>query len=85
MKATLYAATVLLALCAGPALADDDALPADLKPKVDATLKDLGCEGYEEAQQEEEGGIEIEDANCKMGRMDIKFDKDLQVMLISRY
>lgn len=85
MKRLFCSTALAAAMLTFPALADDDDLPADVKAKVEAALKDIGCEGYEEAEQEAEGGIEIEDANCKMGRMDVKFDKNLAVVLISRY
>ena len=48
-------------------------------------FSDLGCSGYEGLKKEEEGVYEIDDAKCKMGTMDIKLDKDIKVLLISRY
>jgi len=54
--------------------------------KVKAALAEIGCGEREHAKHEEEGGVyEIDDANCKMGTMDIKLDKDFKILLISRY
>ena len=54
--------------------------------KVKAALAEIGCGEWEHAKHEEEGGVyEIDDANCKMGTMDIKLDKDFKILLISRY
>ena len=53
--------------------------------KVPAALADLGCKDPEGVKKEDEGIDEIDDANCKMGTMDIKLDKDFSVILISRY
>jgi hypothetical protein len=63
---------------------DDDKLPADQVEKIEATLSELGCKGYEEVEVEDSGVIEIDDANCKMGTVDVKLDKDHKVMVISR-
>lgn len=64
---------------------DDDDMPAAEVEKVEAALSILGCSGYEKLKKEEEGVYEIDDAKCKMGTVDIKLDKDLKVILISRY
>jgi len=63
---------------------DDDKLPANVVEKIEATLSELGCSGYEEIEVEKNGVIEIDDAECKMGTVDIKLDKDHQVLVISR-
>jgi hypothetical protein len=63
---------------------DDDKLPANVVEKIEATLSELGCSGYEDIEVEENGVIEIEDAKCKMGTMDVKLDKDHKVLVISR-
>jgi hypothetical protein len=63
---------------------DDDKLPANVVEKIEATLSELGCSGYEDIEVEENGVIEIEDAKCKMGTMDVKLDKDHKVVVISR-
>jgi hypothetical protein len=63
---------------------DDDKLPANVVEKIEATLCELGCSGYEDIEVEENGVIEIEDAKCRMGTMDVKLDKDHKVLVISR-
>ena len=65
--------------------ADDDKVPEADMAKVTAALADLGCKDPEGVKKEEQGIYEIDDAKCKMGTMDIKLDKDLSVILISRY
>jgi hypothetical protein len=64
---------------------DDDNLPAAEVTKIEETLSAFGCKGYESIEKEDNGIIEIEDAKCEMGTMDIKLDKDHTVILISRY
>ena len=87
MKA--FAIALVLALGSSAALAadddDDDKVPAAEVERIEAVLSDLGCSGYEGLKKEEEGVYEIDDAKCKMGTMDIKLDKDIKVLLISRY
>jgi hypothetical protein len=76
-----------LGLAGTAAYADDDGddkLPANVVEKIEATLSELGCSGYEDIEVEENGVIEIEDAKCKMGTMDVKLDKDHKVLVISR-
>jgi len=87
MKA--FAIGLVLALGSSAALAadddDDDKVPAAEVERIEAVLSDLGCSGYEGLKKEEEGVYEIDDAKCKMGTMDVKLDKDIKVLLISRY
>ena len=64
---------------------DDDKVPEAEMAKVTAALADLGCKDPEGVKHEEQGIYEIDDAQCKMGTMDIKLDKDFSVILISRY
>jgi len=88
MKACSIALGLVLALGIGVAAADDDdddKVPAAEVEKIEAVLSELGCSGYEGLKKEEEGVYEIDDAKCKMGTMDIKLDKDVKVLLISRY
>ena len=83
----LRAVAFLLALGLAGAVAyadDDDKLPADAVEKIEATLSELGCSGYEAIEVEKNGVIEIEDAKCKMGTVDVKLDKDHKVLVISR-
>jgi hypothetical protein len=89
MKALPVALGLALALSTTAVLADDDddddKVPAAKVEKIEAVLSELGCSGYESLKKEEEGVYEIDDAKCKMGTMDIKLDKDVKVLLISRY
>jgi hypothetical protein len=88
MKAFPVALGLALALSTTAVLADDDdddKVPAAEVEKIEAVLSELGCSGYESLKKEEEGVYEIDDAKCKMGTMDIKLDKDVRVLLISRY
>ena len=83
-----FAIALVLAFGCTAALAeddDDDDIPAAEMEKVKAALAELGCEDGEGFKKEAEGVYEIDDAKCKMGTMDIKFDKDFKVLLISRY
>lgn len=45
----------------------------------------LGCKGYEEVEVEDNGYIEIDDAKCEFGTMDIKLDPDGKIVLMSAY
>jgi hypothetical protein len=63
---------------------DDDKLPAAEVEKIEAVLSELGCSGYQGIEKEKNGVIEIEDAKCKMGTVDVKLDKDYKVVVISR-
>jgi len=89
MKAFSIALGLALALGTTAVLADDDddddKVPAAEVEKIEAVLSELGCSGYEGLKKEEEGVYEIDDAKCNMGTMDIKLDKDVKVLLISRY
>lgn len=64
---------------------DDKDLPAGVVEKVEEVLSTLGCKGYEEVEVEDNGTIEIEDAKCSYGVMDIKLDKDGKIILMSAY
>ena len=64
---------------------DDKDLPAGVVEKVEEVLSTLNCEGYEDIEVEDNGTIEIEDAKCKAGVMDIKLDKDGKVIVMSAY
>lgn len=78
MKLMLIPATIL-ALAATPALADKAATPEEVT-KIEAALKDMGCNGYDEIEKENEGHFEIDDAQCADGQYDIKLDKDFKLM-----
>lgn len=85
MKAIGLALVLALGSTLAFAADDDDKVPEADMAKVTAALADLGCKDPEGVKKEEQGIYEIDDAKCKMGTMDIKLDKDLSVILISRY
>ena len=83
-----FALALVLALGSSAAIAaddDDDKVPAADMEKIKAALSELGCTDAEGYKKESEDVYEIDDAECKMGTMDIKLDKDFKVLLISRY
>ena len=70
------------------AYADDDDnkdLRAATVEKVEAVMSTLGYEGYEEVEVEDNGYIEIDNAKCEFGTMDIKLDSDGKIVLMSAY
>jgi hypothetical protein len=83
----IFAVALVLALgsCVAFAADDDDKVPEADMTKLKAAMTELGCSGAEGYKKEEQGIYEIDDAKCKMGTVDIKFDKDFSVNLISRY
>lgn len=83
-KLLILPLALALSLGSGVAHADDD-LTEEQEKKVKAVLSTIGCDGWEEVEIEDNGYVEIEDAKCKMGKMDIKLDSDMNVVLISRH
>ena len=81
--------TAALALAATTfAYADDDDnkdLRAAAVEKVEAVMSTLGYAGYEEVEVEDNGYIEIDNAECEFGTMDIKLDSDGKIVLMSAY
>ena len=70
------------------AYADDDDnkdLRAAAVEKVEAVMSTLGYAGYEEVEVEDNGYIEIDNAECEFGNMDIKLDSDGKIVLMSAY
>lgn len=77
---------VVFALGWGTAHADDDDdLSKAQETQLKKVLATIGCDGWEEVEVEDNGTIEVEDAKCKMGTMDIKLNKNMEVQLISRF
>ena len=78
---------VALALTATTfACADDDKdLPVAAVERVEEVMCTLGCKGYEEVEVEHNDYIEIDDAKCELGTMDIKLDPDGKIVLMSAY
>jgi len=48
-------------------------------------MSTLGYAGYEEVEVEDNGYIEIDNAKCEFGTMDIKLDSDGKIVLMSAY
>ena len=66
------------------AVADGPVSPADAE-KIKATLQAWGCSGGKMEQETEGTSVyEVDDAKCKDGQYDVKLDKDLKVVVISR-
>mgnify|MGYP001553250375 FL=1 len=82
---SLAAALALAATAFAYADDDDKDLPAAAVERVEAVMRTLGCKGYEEVEVEDNGYIEIDDAKCEFGTMDIKLDPDGKIVLMSAY
>jgi hypothetical protein len=74
----------------GAALAGTCAL-ADTKPtdaeaaKIEQAIKAWGCEGGTYEKETEGSGVfEAEDVKCKNGQYDFRFDKDFNLLAITR-
>jgi hypothetical protein len=80
-------ATILitsLAFFAASALADEKPT-ADEASKLNEALTALGCSGGEMEKESEAGGVfEVDDAKCKDGQFDLKFDKDFKLLNMDR-
>lgn len=78
---TAFTATVLLAT---PAFADTP-LSADEAKTAAAAASALGCEGGKWEKEAEASGVyELDDAKCKGGAYDLKFDKDFKLLSMTR-
>lgn len=65
-----------------PAFADEKLSDEEMKAGI-AAAKALGCEGGEwEKETEASGVFELDDAKCKDGQYDLKFDKDFKLLSI---
>jgi hypothetical protein len=66
------------------ALADTPVSPAEAE-KIKASLEAMGCTGGKmEKETEGSGYFEVDDAKCRDGQYDIKLDKDLKVIVMTR-
>lgn len=88
MIRTISLAAALAMAATTFAYADDDDddkgnLPAGVVETIEEVMSLLNCSGYEEVEVEDNGQIEIEDAKCKAGTMDIKLDKNGKVLVMS--
>jgi hypothetical protein len=82
MRSLALSAMLLGAVFAGSARADDDdddngRLPPEARTQVEQALSSLGCRPGE--IETDDGGFEVENAECADGRHKIKFDKDFKV------
>ena len=83
MKVLLVALAATFA-CGSFALADTPVTPTEAE-KIKAVLEALGCTGGKmEKETEGSGYFEIDDAKCKDGQFDIKLDKDLKLIVMTR-
>ena len=84
MKRILFATIAAAAIFAGPAFADAK-LSDDEAQKATAAATAYGCEGGKWEKEAEASGLyELDDAKCKDGAYDLKFDKDFKLLLMSR-
>ena len=78
---TAFAAAIAFSTCA---LADTPVSPAKAE-KIKAALEVLGCTGGKlEKETEGSGYFEVDDAKCKDGQFDIKLDKDVKLIAMTR-
>lgn len=80
----LMIAAAALAFLAVPAFADEK--PSDAEAKsLEAAASALGCSGGQlEKESEASGVFEVNDAKCKDGQFDIKFDKDFKLLSMTK-
>ncbi|MDO9381594.1 MAG: hypothetical protein Q7T86_01905 [Hyphomicrobiaceae bacterium] len=80
----LIIAAAAVALFAAPAFADEK--PSDDEAKaLTAAASALGCSGGQlEKESEASGVFEVNDAKCKDGQFDIKFDKDFKLLNLTK-
>lgn len=83
MKRLIVLTTAALALSAA-ALADTPPTPEEAT-KLKEALAALGCSGGEMEKETEASGLfEVDDAKCKDGQYDLKFDKDYKLISMTR-
>jgi hypothetical protein len=83
MKPVLMAFAAAL-LSSTFALADSPVTPTEAE-KIKAALETLGCTGGKMEKETEAGGIfEVDDAKCRDGQFDIKFDKEFKLIVMTR-
>lgn len=79
MKRFAIAAGLVFAMSA-PAFADLPLTEEEMKSAT-AAASALGCEGGKwEKETEGSGVFELDDAQCKGGQYDLKFDKDFKLL-----
>lgn len=83
MKRLIIAAAAI-AFLAAPAFADEKVSDAEAKALA-AAASAFGCSGGQlEKESEASGVLEVNDAKCKDGQFDLKFDKDFKLLNITR-
>lgn len=85
LSTALAAAFAISALTfSAPAFADEKLSDDEMKAAV-AAAQALGCEGGAWEKETEASGIyELDDAKCKDGAYDLKFDKDFHLLSMTR-
>ena len=83
MKGFMIAAAAV-ALSAFPAFADEKVSDDEAKA-LGAAASAYGCSGGQlEKESEASGVLEVNDAKCKDGQFDLKFDKDYKLLNMTR-
>jgi hypothetical protein len=84
MKSLVLSAMLLGAVFAGSVRADDDdddnnngRIPPEARTHVEQVLSSLGCKPGK--IETDDGGFEVENAECADGRHKIKLDEDFKV------
>jgi hypothetical protein len=81
-RSTILAAA--LAFFTTSALGDEKP-SAEEASKLNEAMTALGCSGGEmEKESEGTGVFEVDDADCKDGQFDLKFDKDFKLLNMDR-
>ncbi len=84
MKSIFGVAVASIVLVSSAAFANQKLSDAEAKTGVAAATA-LGCEGGEwEKETEATGVYELDDAKCKDGQFDVKFDKDFKLLNMTR-
>ncbi len=86
MKSVIFAACAAV-LLAGAAYADEDTIgeraSAEEQAKVAEAIGKIGCKA-EEVEKESDRLFEIDDAECEIGKYDIKLDAEYSILSITR-
>jgi hypothetical protein len=84
MKRIQFVILTLALAFSSPAFADEK-LTDDEAKKVVAAAAAVGCEGGKWEKESEASGLyELDDAKCKGGSYDLKFDKDFKLIVMTR-
>ncbi len=84
MKRIQFAILTLAFAFSSSAFADEK-LTEDESKKGVAAAAAMGCEGGKWEKESEASGIyELDDAKCKSGSFDLKFDKEFKLIVMTR-